>query len=205
MRTVRRCSVVAIVGLLAVVVLVGPASAGKRSRMSLLFTVSGAAATMTPVAGSTDGSTLTVTGADPFVVWFSDRPVRRSGVASLAWFADQWGRGNPFAADPPNGAIVLHTAVGSTDTVVVELRTLRADPAVRTVTADVRVLGEEEADELTGNLAFHGARHDASAIPAQLGAVSLFVDPEIAYHYGRTADGGNGGPGGAGLLGARHQ
>ena len=166
--------------------LAGPAGAKSRAKASLLFTLSGAGATMTPIAGTTDRYDLTVTDADPYVVWFTDRPQRRSGVEPLAVFSAQWDAGRPFASDPPNGAIVLHAAAGATDTVVVELLTLRADAAARTITAAVRVLGVEEAQQLSGNLAFHGSRHDPVNVPATLGAVSVFVDPEIGFTYGTT-------------------
>jgi hypothetical protein len=168
----------------------GPAGARDRSRTSLLFSLSGADATMTPVVGSPGRYDLALVGADPWVVWFADRPVRRSGVVGLSRLAAQWDAGAPFAVDPPNAAVVLHAPTGGTDTVVVTIRSLRADPGTRSVTARVRVLGAAQADALTGPLAFHGGRHDPLGIPSALGAVSVFIDPEL------SGDRVSGGPGG---------
>lgn len=192
-RFVVAIAVVALVAVVAVVVAVFGFSdrSSADSRLSLLATVSGEAATMTPVPGSTDRYTLTVTDADPAVVWFTDRPARQSGVATLERFAAEWRPGEPFATDPPNAAIVLHATAGTTDTIVVELQTLSADAAARTLTAEVRVLSQTEANQLTGNLAYHGQHHDPTGIPARLGAITLFVDPGPV-----TTDSGNGGRGG---------
>jgi len=185
-----RIALVAALAATATVSLVDPVSAKARSRPSLLFALSGAEATMAPVAGSPDRYDLALTGADPWVVWFADRPVRRSGVVSLSRLAAQWDAGASFAVDPPNAAIVLHAPTGGTDTLVVTIRSLRADPAARAVTARVRVLGAAQADALTGPLAFHGGRHDPLGVPSALGAVSVFVDPELSGGGGRDGPGG---------------
>jgi len=198
----------------SVAVTAGPAGARDRSRTSLLFSLSGTDATMTPVAGSPGRYDLALTGADPWVVWFADRPVRRSGVIGLSRLAAQWDAGAPFALDPPNAAVVLHAPTGGTDTLVVTIRSLRADPAARVVTARVRVLGAAQAEALTGPLAFHGGRHDPLGVPSALGAVSVFIDPELSGgggsggpggvlgdSWGTGGNGGNGGNGGAGGAG----
>lgn len=176
-----------------------PAAARGRDRVSMLFSLSATGATMVPVAGAPGRYDLDLTGVDPWVVWFADRPARRSGVVSLARFAGQWDAGAPFAADPPNAAVVLHAPTAGTDTVVVTIQSLRSDPAARGVSARVRVLEETRADELVGPLAYHGRRHDAAAIPAVLGAVSVFVDPEVTAPSVVGGSGGSGGRGG--LLG----
>ncbi len=176
-----------------------PAAARGRDRVSMLFSLSATGATMVPVAGAPGRYDLDLTGVDPWVVWFADRPARRSGVVSLARFAGQWDAGAPFATDPPNAAVVLHAPTAGTDTVVVTIQSLRSDPAARGVSARVRVLEETRADALVGPLAYHGRRHDAAAIPAVLGAVSVFVDPEVTAPSVAGGSGGSGGRGG--LLG----
>lgn len=193
MRSCRTIVTIAVVALTAVVVaIVGFTSRSSAdSRLSLLASVSGEAATMTPVAGTADRYTLTIADTDPSIVWFTDRPARQSGVATLERFAAEWAPGGPFATDPPNAAIVLHATVGTTDTIVVELSTLSADATSRTITSEVRVLSRTETNELTGNLAYYGQRDDPTGIPARLGAITLFVDPGPV-----TTSGGNGGSGG---------
>ncbi len=177
----------------------GPAAARGRDRVSMLFSLSATGATMVPVAGAPGRYDLGLTGVDPWVVWFADRPTRRSGVVSLARLAAQWDAGAPFATDPPNAAVVLHAPTAGTDTVVVTIQSLRSDPAARAVSARVRVLEATRADALGGPLAYHGRRHDPAAIPAALGPVSVFVDPEVAAPAVAGGSGGNGGRGG--LLG----
>lgn len=194
---------VALVVVIAAAAIVGfSRSSSARSQLSLLFTLSGEASTMIPVSGSTDRYTLAVTGVDPAVVWFTDRPARETGAATLDWFAAQWAPGAPFAADPPNAAMVVHVVADTTDTIVIELQSVSVDAAARTLTARVRVLGSLEADALSGVLDLYGQRHDPNAIPVRLGGITLFVDAETVGssggQWGGTVPRGTGGDGGSG-------
>lgn len=58
-----------------------------------------------------EGYTLTLKGMDDKVLYFSDRPVRKSGFITVAQFFGDWAKGkNSFQANPPNAAIV-HAAL----------------------------------------------------------------------------------------------
>jgi len=123
--------------------------------------------------------TVTMTDTDPHAVWFTDRPVRDSGVMSTADLVERWAPGSQFAAVPPNVALVLHDSSGSTDTVVGVMTDPSYDPGAKVFEMQLAVLSVEEAGSLDGFLAAHGDRHDGANLPAMLGGVSLFIDPEI--------------------------
>ena len=54
-----------------------------------------------------DGERLVLSGLDQSVIWFTDRPVRRSGRASTEVFIANWPVGDDsFAVDPPNAVLV---------------------------------------------------------------------------------------------------
>ncbi len=124
-------------------------------------------------------ATLQLDGVDPSTIWFTDRPVRDSGVIATSQFAKEWEDGQTFQQDPPNAALVLHQPItvggGVAETLVVELEDATYDPAKGTFRTDVRVLTPAEADGLEGGLASHGDRHDA-AWPSEAEEVSLFID-----------------------------
>jgi hypothetical protein len=54
-----------------------------------------------------DGKVLTLSGADPAVVMFADRPHRVADSAPVAAFVDDWMKGgdDSFRANPPNAGI----------------------------------------------------------------------------------------------------
>ena len=66
----------------------GPVSAAtsaapSEQKVSLLYALSGASATMTLLLGSGNRYAFTLKGADAHTVWFSDRPVRLSGSLAV--------------------------------------------------------------------------------------------------------------------------
>lgn len=78
-----------------------------------LFVVSG-------TSGRYECGRVHLTGV-PFVVFFSDRPNRIAGHISVESLIDAWDEGkDSFQSDPPNAALSVFGATGST-TVVVEL------------------------------------------------------------------------------------
>lgn len=129
-------------------------------------------------------ATLVMLDVDDHAIWFTDRPVRDSGVQPTAELAANWDPGQSFATDPPNAALVLHepatTASGATDTLVAEIVAVDYDPAQRTFEADLRLLGDEDAESLSGNLASHGERNDATW-PDEAQQASLFIDSTCTY------------------------
>jgi hypothetical protein len=55
---------------------------------------------------TTDGDQVTLHGASPATLYFSDRPQRVVGHLTTKQFVDEWGKGeNSFAEDPPNAVI----------------------------------------------------------------------------------------------------
>ena len=59
------------------------------------------------IAKAAEGYTLTLTGMDDKVLYFSDRPVRKAGFITMTQFMGDWAKGNnSFKANPPNAAIV---------------------------------------------------------------------------------------------------
>jgi hypothetical protein len=132
---------------------------------SVLFTQSAAAGSLKPAGG--DRMTLTLRGVAPQVVWFQDRPNRHAGHVSAAALVSQW-RSFGFQSDAPNAALTLLGAPDEADTVVVELRRPRYNPAQGTMTYVVRLLSQTP-----NRLDDFGA--DAT-VPATFGAASLFID-----------------------------
>ncbi len=104
-----------------------------------------------------DGETMILDGLTPATLFFTDRPRRLSGHFTNAEFVELWSMGaESFAADPPNAALAL---LEETDKppVVVELKSVSlVDEALH---YKVRVLEGE--------------------LPAQSGAVGLFIDPWV--------------------------
>lgn len=181
---------------------------------SVLFSLSADAIHFENVDGMT--STLVLEGVDPHTIWFTDRPARESGAITTMRLAQDWQPGGTFENDPPNAALVLHEPVtvgdGITDTLIAEVTAVGYDPANKTFRADLRVLFDQEAATIDGNLAAHGDRHD-HAWPTSAGAASLFID-SVDLSTVQASDspsplagsmGGNGGagsPGGNGGAGA---
>lgn len=150
-------------------------------RSSVLFSLTGDAATMRLQPGAENRYVFTLKGADKRTVWFSNRPARHSGTLPTTGLVDQWAQFG-FAEDPPNVAITLHEPDGDTDTIVAVMRKPRIDTR-GTLRAIMEVLTNEKAQALTGNLARHGDAHDTT-IPRALGSVSIFID----YPYGCIID-----------------
>lgn len=49
---------------------------------------------------------LTLSGVQPHVVWFSNRPYRLAGTSTMAEYMQDWDAGaDSFKADPPNGSL----------------------------------------------------------------------------------------------------
>jgi hypothetical protein len=143
--------------------------------ISLLYTQTTSHGTMEPTACTCKGRrVLTLHGVSAQMVWFSDRPARKSGQLSTRLFAREWA-GFGFRADPPNAALSLLGADRRSDTVVVELLSRpRYDRAKRTMRYVLRVL-----PEASGNLAGFEAGRDAR-VARRFRAASLFIDDASA-------------------------
>jgi hypothetical protein len=122
-----------------------------------LFSQTADAGSIAPNGGNT--WTLTLTGVDPNVLGFTDRPLREAQVGKVERFIEAW----PvmFGDANPNGVVVAHNSEGATNSAVVELM----DPVLdgTSLTYVVRVLTNE------GGPAAPGTTYD-------FGQVSIFID-----------------------------
>lgn len=115
-----------------------------------------------------DGSyLLTLTGIDPHVMAFTDRPVRDTQIFGIQALADGWNE--LFESSPPNAVLVEHNAQGEADSVVLVL----SNPQVSgdELTFSAQMLTDEAAAEATS---LEGTLH--SAAPASFEEVSVFID-----------------------------
>ena len=106
---------------------------------------------------TSDQTTLTLQDVSPSTLYFSDRPERVVGHLTTEQFVEQWTEGpNSFFEDPPN-AVLSYVGTGEdmpSDAVVV----LR-DPVV------------------SGSSLSYSIEVLEGAVPAESGAVTLFIDP----------------------------
>ena len=76
---------------------------------------------LSATSGSLKGDTLTLNGV-PNVIYFSDRPARKTGHITLTRFVKMWDKGeDSFKSDPPNGVLSVLKKDGGQN-VVVELK-----------------------------------------------------------------------------------
>lgn len=140
--------------------------------IGLLFTETAKGGTLTPVKG-TPRFTLTLHGVARQVVWFSDRPARKSGQIPTGGFARKWA-GFGFSADRPNAALTLLDAASDRDTAVLKLGKPRYLAKTDTIRYSARIL-----DEATGNLSHFESQRDRR-VPRRFGTASLFIDDATA-------------------------
>ena len=87
-----------------------------------------------------DGTTLTLSGVNPSVIMFTDRPARAAEAMQTSTFVAGWDKGGAksFKSDPPNAALTS-IVDGKLQTATVELSEPRLDGT--TLTFKVRVIG----------------------------------------------------------------
>jgi hypothetical protein len=104
-----------------------------------------------------DGDTLTLRGITPSTLYFSDRPQRIVGHMTTAQFVELWGAGdNSFESDPPNAVLSF------------------LEPGADVPEDAVIVIKEPQLSN--GELSYSIEVLEGS-VPAQTGAVTLFIDP----------------------------
>jgi hypothetical protein len=110
---------------------------------------------------------LTMSGIDPHVMAFTDRPARDTQIIGIQALADSWDE--LFASAPPNAVLVEHNAQGEADSVVLEL----TSPEVEgdSITFSAQVLDEKKAQGVSG---LAGTLH--SEAPSTFNEASLFID-----------------------------
>ena len=132
-----------------------------------LFSHTSDGGTLTPT-GDDDTYTLTLTGIDPNVMAFTDRPDRQTAILTAQELVDAWP--SMFADSAPNAVLVEHDPTGDTDSLVVVLTDPRVDGATMTYTATI-LEDEDHPAEVEGIV---GAPH--AEPPAEFADVSLFID-----------------------------
>jgi hypothetical protein len=105
---------------------------------------------------SAEGS-MTLVGASPSTLYFSDRPERVVGHMTSQQFVDQWNEGaDSFGSDPPNAVLsFVEPGADTPSDVVVVLR----DPTIGAGSISYAI------DVLEGE------------VPAEAGPCTLFIDP----------------------------
>jgi hypothetical protein len=115
---------------------------------------------------------LSLTGVDPDVLFFTERPKRDTGVVPLQVMLGALFRAGSTA---PNAALDISGPGAREDVVAFELRKPRYDSSGQTLTYDAKPL-----DDLDGTqLAYLNDRLEGRP-PAQFGEASLFID-ETAF------------------------
>jgi hypothetical protein len=140
----------------------------QEQHISLLFAQTATKGTMKPVEG-TPRFHLRLQGVNPQVVWFSDRPARKSGQLPVGGFVRSWA-GFGFLDDPPNAALTLLHAGDRHDTVIVKLGKPHFKPKKHLVRYSARRL-----DAATGNLSYLNSDVDPR-VRRHFRAPSLFID-----------------------------
>lgn len=154
----------------------------------VLFVQSFESGSLTPLDAAAGQFTLTLDGANPQTVFFSDRPERVFGLATTSEFLEGLGF---TPANPPNAALVVTTENGEEDVLVIELLDPVWDEASGTLSYTVQVL-ENYAEP---GLAFIASRQTDYELPDQFGKGGLFVDgcsTDRLYCYLRNEDGTKG-------------
>jgi hypothetical protein len=141
--------------------------------VSLLYAATAQQGSLTAVKGKKNTYLMTLRGASDHVIWFADRPARQSGFLPTAGFVSSWA-GYGFAEDPPNVALVTRDRSGATDTVVAVMTGPKVT-AKGVLTAQLRVLTVDRAQQVAGNLAVHAGRHDVN-VPSRFTSAALFID-----------------------------
>ncbi len=141
---------------------------------SWLFTLTSTGGTFSTDADGTQ--TLTLTGIDPGVTAFTDRPDRDAAVVPADRFVQEWP--SLFEDSAPNAVLVEHEPSGESDSFVVTLFDPVLDGSTLTFTAEI-VDGEDHSDQIPGLTA---TPH--SEPPASFSTVSLFIDDVSATQSG---------------------
>jgi hypothetical protein len=164
--------------------MIGAAPSGAASKTSasvqnakVLFVVNGASGSFTPTTATPGTFNLALSGVNPDVTWFTDRPQRAAGTvtpdaALLAIGFKEQGVG------PPNAVVSLRSGDPAHDTLAVKLTTPAYDPTTGTLSFIATPLAQPKR-ALGPDLSSFDSRLDRT-LPASFGAVSLFIDDTSA-------------------------
>lgn len=122
------------------------------------------------VKDETGNYTLTITGAVPYTVYFSDRPARDAGMVEMERFLEGF---NFDPNNPPNALLTIREGEEERDMIVVELTEPGYDNATDTLTYKAKVIADYEFESDWPEDLFPRAD---MAIPEQFGEVVLIID-----------------------------
>jgi hypothetical protein len=142
-----------------------PPAAVSPVQSNRLFVENAASGTLARASNGTMSLRLVGVSA---TVWFTDRPMRKSGVEETATFVAGWGNKGGFAKDPPN-AVLEGRVKGVRRVLPVELLSARFTPETATVDYTVRPLPR-------GPRFYQGTGADPKLGEGSFGSSSLFVD-----------------------------
>lgn len=104
-----------------------------------------------------DGQSLILSGVKADIVWFTQRPLRKSGHVPLDEFLSHWKNGtDSFETDPPNAVVTIKKP--ESEPAIVELKNPRL--TATSLTYDVTIL--------------------SGSLPSSTGPVSLVIDGRVA-------------------------
>jgi hypothetical protein len=134
-----------------------------------LFVQSFESGSLEPVNGQDGAFTLTLDGANPQTIYFSDRPERVFGLATTSAFLEGLG----FTPEnPPNAALMVTTDDGVEDVLIIELLDPVWDEASGSLTYSVQVLSNYS----DSGLAFAALQQADYELDQHFGPGGLFVD-----------------------------
>jgi F0F1-type ATP synthase membrane subunit c/vacuolar-type H+-ATPase subunit K len=112
-----------------------------------------------------DGKTMTLTGTDAGVLFFSDRPYRVGGQLSNKDFAGFWEVEDGFKGDPPNAVVSILSETGK-----------------------VPALVELTSAKTEGSSMVYGVKVLRGELPESAKGVALFIDRSSRpHHHGATS------------------
>jgi hypothetical protein len=169
-----------LVALLTALLVALPAVAAARSKprtrhVSLLYVVNAGGGTLAPQ--SARRFTLTLRALEPDGVWFSDRPVRRSGAFPSRLLPAGW-KGLGFVSEPPNAALVYSTGADRAgSTVILRLGHPRSIRGRRAISFTARMINPAtvRSPALTAR-----AKGAVLSAPRRFAHASLFIDDGTA-------------------------
>ncbi len=153
-----------------------------------LFVQSFASGSIAPLNAGEGQFSLTLDGANPQTIYFSDRPERVFGLVTTSTFLEGLG----FTPDdPPNAALVVTTETGEEDVLIIELLEPVWDESSGTLTYTIQVL----SDYSEPGLAFAALQQTDFVLPENFGLGGLFIDgcsTDRVFCYLRNEDGTKG-------------
>ncbi len=97
---------------------------------NLLFLQTASSATIDPIKGRNGYYYLLLINTGPYITYFTKRPLRANGLASINQFLKAWNLGsNNLNVNPPNGVIIASTINGQPNTSETPLLVILSNPA----------------------------------------------------------------------------